>query len=111
MDTATDMRTVVLSGPRTVRYAEETRTLLLEALQGSSPVALDCSAVSEADLSFVQLLLAARRSAQLSGNVVTLAHSPGGVLRQALSRAGFGTSPDPLTGNQSQWLKKEGEDA
>jgi ABC-type transporter Mla MlaB component len=111
MDTTTDMRTVVLSGPRTVRYAEETRTLLLEALQGSSPVTLDCSAVAEADLSFVQLLFAARRSAQLSGNVVTLAHSASGVLQQALSRAGFELAPDPLTGNQSQWLKKEGEDA
>ena len=102
---------VNLNGVRTIRSAEETRSLLIEALAGASPLSLDCSLVTDADLSLVQLLLSARKTAQRAGKILTLAAPADEVLQQALSRAGFETSPDPLTGNQSQWLKKEGEDA
>ncbi|MFZ1109611.1 MAG: STAS domain-containing protein [Rhodomicrobium sp.] len=99
--------TVDLGGPRTIRNAEETRSLLLEALRGPSPIRLDCSSVAEADLSFVQLLLSARKSGQATGKIATLAHSPRGAFLQAASRAGFSTAPDPLAGAGSYWLEKE----
>ncbi len=107
MHDALSERTVSLEGGRTIRNAEQTRSLLLEALCGNSPVSLDCSAVSEADLSLVQLLLSARKSAQLSGKSLTLAQPISGALHQALSKAGFATSPDPLTGAGSYWFKGE----
>ena len=100
-----------LNGPRTIRYADQTRSLLLEALCAHSAISLDCSAVTEADLSFVQLLISAQVSAQLSGKTLTLIHPPSGAFLQTLSKAGFATSPDPLTGNETYWIRKEGEDA
>ncbi len=110
MQEASSSGTLDLSGSRTIRSADQTRSLLLEALGAHTTTSLDCSAVTEADLSLVQLLISARMSAELSGKTVTLAHPPTGVLLQALSKAGFTTSPDPLIGNGSYWLKKEGED-
>ncbi len=99
---------VDIGGLRTIRCAEQTRSLLLEALHGCSPLCLDCSAVEDADLSFVQLLLSARKTAERSGKILTLAHDASGAFLHALSRAGFETTPDPLTSNQSYWLRKEG---
>ena len=107
MHEALSGETVRLAGVRTIRNAEQTRSLLLEALCGHTPVSLDCSAVTEADLSFVQLLLSARMSAQLSGMPVTLAQPAGGALLQALSKAGFAASPDPLAGAGTYWFKGE----
>jgi anti-anti-sigma regulatory factor len=107
MQETTGAETVDLGGPRTIRNAEETRSLLLEALRGPSPIRLDCASVAEADLSFVQLLLSARKSAQATGKIATLAHSPRGAVLQAASRAGFSTAPDPLAGAGSYWLERE----
>ena len=111
MQEAPSSGTLDLSGPRTIRYADQTRSLLLEALCAHSEINLDCSAVTEADLSVVQLLISGRMSAQLSGKTLTLIHPPSGAFLQTLSKAGFTASPDPLTGDKSYWIEKEGEDA
>ncbi len=111
MQEALGSGTCDLRGPRTIRFADQTRSLLLEALCAYSAASLDCSAVTESDLTFVQLLISARMSAELSGKTLTLAHPPSGAFLQTLSKAGFKASPDPLTGNESYWIQKEGEDA
>ena len=111
MQEAVSSETLDLSGPRTIRFADQTRSLLLEALSAYSATSMDCSGVTEADLSLVQLLMSARMSAELSGKTVTLTHPPSGAFLQTLTKAGFTASPDPLTGNASYWIKKEGEDA
>jgi hypothetical protein len=107
MQETTGAEAVDLGGPRTLRNAEETRSLLLEALQGASPIRLDCSLVAEADLSFLQLLLSARKSGQAAGITVTLAHEAGGAFLQAASKAGFVTRPDSLAGAGCHWLGEE----
>jgi hypothetical protein len=96
---------VDLSGPRTLRNADETRSVLLDALRGPSPIRLDCSAVTEADLSFVQLLLAARKSAEGAGKDVTLAPAPSPAFDKAAKRAGFPVSLDLHSGGA--WLGRE----
>ncbi len=111
MQEAPSSATLDLSGPRTIRYADQTRSLLSEALCAHSAIGLDCSAVTEADLSFVQLLISGRMSAEASGKTVTLVHPPSGIFLQTLSKAGFTASPDALAGTETYWIKKEGEDA
>ncbi len=111
MQEAPSCGTLDLSGPRTIRFADQTRSLLQEALRAHSATSMDCSGVTEADLSLVQLLISARISAEPSGKTVTLSHPPSGAFLQTLSKAGFTASPDPLNGNESYWIKKEGEDA
>ena len=111
MQEAPSSWTVDLSGPRTIRSTDQTRSLLLEALCAHPAISLDCSAVTEADLSFVQLLISAQASAELAGKPLTLASAPSGAVLEALSKAGFAIAPGPLPGGGSDWLRKEGEDA
>jgi hypothetical protein len=107
MQEAPSADTVDLDGSRTIRNAEDTRDLLMEALKRPSPIRLNCSAVDEADLSFLQLLLSARKSAEAAGKALTLSHSASASFLAAVSRAGFATAADGLGGKNSYWLIKE----
>ena len=80
---------VRLSGTQTIREAEGTLQALRDALAAESSVALDCEAVEEADLSFLQLVIAARKSARNTGKSLGLAAPATGPLRAALDSAGI----------------------
>lgn len=76
----------------TVRVAENLYAQLYNAVSIYSILEIDCSAVEEADLSFVQLLLAAKESARRSGRAVRLAQPVSGALHDILRRGGFLTA-------------------
>jgi anti-anti-sigma regulatory factor len=80
---------VRLSGTQTIREAEGTLQALRDALAAESTVTLDCEAVEEADLSFLQLIIAARKSARNSGKILELASPATGPLLAALDSAGI----------------------
>jgi len=89
------------SGEMTLARAEEIRESLLGALLANRPVVVTCAATVEADVSFIQLLIAARASAARRGVSFTLAQPVGGPLRAALRRGGF-VSEMPLP-NDDFW--------
>lgn len=100
----------MLEGAATVRNAEATHAKLADILRRHDEIEIDCGAVTEADLSLVQLLLAARRSAKRAGKTVVLAGPASGALRAALSQGGFLTGlPGPTSADEAFWL--EGWDA
>jgi hypothetical protein len=107
MQEAPSADSVDLDGSRTIRNAEDTRSLLMEALKRPSPIRLNCSAVDEADLSFLQLLFSARKSAEDAGKTLTLSHPASAPFLAAASRAGFATAPCAFGGKDSYWLIKE----
>ena len=72
-----------------MRTAEALCTTLREALAEQPVISIDCSAVTEVDLSFIQLLLAARVSARQADKTLTLVAHPDGPLLDALTRGGF----------------------
>ncbi len=78
-----------LEGPLTLQTAQELRDRLLAALAQPGDIRVDCSAVNEADLSAIQLLLAARRSAARDGRRLTLTGAAAGPLHDILCQAGF----------------------
>jgi ABC-type transporter Mla MlaB component len=85
---------LVLEGALTMRTIDTVHATLraaIEALSGVPPsnVAIDCSAATETDLTFVQLLIATRISANAIGHAVSLATIPDGALLDTLSRGGF----------------------
>ena len=85
-----------LAGRVTVREIEDTYGRLSDALARHEAVVIDCAEVAEIDLSLIQLLLAAHRSA---GPRLSLAAPLPRPLREALRRGGFlaeGPSPDPF---------------
>ncbi|WP_044562728.1 STAS domain-containing protein [Azospirillum sp. B4] len=87
-----DVGKVVFDGSRTIRNADETHAILMAAGKSHAVVEIECGALDEVDLSFVQLLIAARNGARRDRRVVRLAGPVSGVLRDALQRGGFLTA-------------------
>ena len=88
-DTKPDAIRLALDGSLTVRGIAAVRETVLEALAKHAAVEVDCSAADAIDLSLIQLLLAARRSAQAAGKSLSLATPADGKLRRALEQGGF----------------------
>ncbi|MCW2244425.1 ABC-type transporter Mla MlaB component [Azospirillum fermentarium] len=87
--------TVVIgfSGALTIREAEEVFGRLREALETSERVEIDCSGVTEADITFIQLILAARTSAAAAGKTLMMSGPAGGALLDALAVCGLADGP------------------
>ena len=80
---------VPLDGCLTIATVEATHARLREALGGAGAVVLDCAQAREIDVTFLQLLVAAQRTAVRAGKSVRLAAPPSGALAEALRRCGF----------------------
>ena len=85
-------------GPLNLRTAAGTCDTLREALAHHAAVSIDCRDATDIDLSFIQLLVAARSSAQQASRTVSLAENPDGPLFAVLSRAGLRSANLALPG-------------
>lgn len=77
------------SGSRTIVNADDARVSLIDAISSGRDVVIDCDGVVEVDLSFIQLLLSARRSARARATPLRLTAPASGALLDALRRGGF----------------------
>lgn len=93
---------ISLGGDLTIRSAEAIRVELLRRLGRSPRVVVDCSAAGDVDLSFIQQIIAARRSAERDGGSLSLAHPIPDPLHSVLSRGGL------LGDGDQSWTAKEG---
>lgn len=81
---------------------------LSQVLAAPGPLEIDCSGIAETDLSFVQLLLAAHRTAQSAGKTLTLVIPATGPLAALLAAAGFvDHAGRPLTPEGGLWTVAE----
>jgi len=80
---------VKFSGSQTIRESEDATQILRQALNDYSALILDCEEIEEADLTFLQVVIAGRRSAQRDGKSFTLTATARGPLLAALDRAGI----------------------
>ena len=82
---------VVFAGRQTLAEAEVTRDQLMAALltPEMSSLVLDCTSVSDLDVSFLQLLLATRKMGQARGIAVSLTAPATDALADTLARAGL----------------------
>ena len=78
-----------LSGRLTTPVSDDTRRALRTALEQGEKLVLDCSEASEVDVSFLQLLVAAKRAAERSHKTIAFSTPPQGALAEALRRCGF----------------------
>ena len=91
------------SGPLTVRAAKQIRARLTDALRQYPAVTIDCSGATEVDLSFIQLILSARKSASAAAKTLSLAQPADGALLEALrQRQGLGRSGRALARRQHE---------
>lgn len=84
-----DLTRLVFDGALGIRNIGAIHARLLQALAEQPALWIDCRAAESVDLSFVQLLLAARLCARRDGKTLQLAAPAGGALRTALARAGL----------------------
>jgi hypothetical protein len=96
---------VDFSGTMSVVQAEECHERLASALATGNPVAVDCGEVVEADVCFIQLLIAARTSAARRGVSFSLKQPLGPGLTAALQRGGF--ISEPLLPGEEFWAGVE----
>lgn len=94
---------ISLDGPLTVANAEQIRDRLCEAMARHADVEVDCSAVDACDLSFVQLLVAARKSAAANGVALRLAAPAAGALLETVRRSGLLQAAE----ERRFWVKEE----
>lgn len=80
---------VGIAGPADIRAISECHGKLLQALQHHKSIQLDLSETTEPDLTFVQLIEAARRFVAATGKSIALTQPVGDALREILTRGGF----------------------
>jgi phospholipid transport system transporter-binding protein len=91
---------VRLPATQTIREAEATVQILRDALDSSDDILLDCEEIEETDLTFLQLVIAARKSATARGKSFGLTTTARGTLLAALDCAGI--RPE---GDQAFWFE------
>jgi anti-anti-sigma regulatory factor len=86
---------VRLSGTGIIRNIAQYHDVLREGLSAGTDMVLDLGDMEEVDLAFIQLIVAAQRSAEARGLSLTLSHPAPEPILQTLERGGFiGPAPD-----------------
>jgi len=78
-----------LAGPLTVAVCENLQAELSAALERADDIMLSLDPDAEVDLTFLQLLIAAERSATARGKRVALEAPPTGAFAEALTACGY----------------------
>lgn len=100
---------VTFGGALTVRHADQIHESFVDALRQHQHIVVDCGQASQVDLTFVQLVLSARRSADAAGKRLSLAEPAAGDLLDVLRRAGLAASPGgPAVAGQDFWFQQGG---
>jgi anti-anti-sigma regulatory factor len=96
--------TTIISGEAGLRNVRDIADALLKAVAEHQSIIVDASGATSVDVTVLQLLVAARKSALASGKSLTLRAPADGVLRQALVKTGFVSADGrPLTPESTFW--------
>lgn len=89
---AKQISTLALGGELTIRTIADAHHQIRAALAATQALAIDLTTAEETDLTFVQLLLSARMSAERDGKTVALAQPLPEAFAHELTRGGFSPS-------------------
>lgn len=84
-----DDHTLLLTGDLTMHRADEICTKLTEALENNVIVNVNCADATDMDVSFIQLVLAARKSAVAKGGDLQVISPGSSLLSTTLTRSGI----------------------
>jgi STAS domain len=103
--TRDSVHVIKISGDAGLRAAQDVAGALRQALAGHDRIAIATEAMTGADITTIQLLLAARKQALASGKSLSLAAPPMGVLREQLIATGcLDGDGRPLTADGDFWI-------
>ncbi len=89
IDVAGDAATLSLAGALTVECAAELKSALMDVLAKAASVRVEFGRVTEMNLSCLQLLCSAHRTAMSEGKAMTVRPDAEGAYRRMTWRAGF----------------------
>lgn len=102
--TRDSVHTIKISGDAGLRAAQDIAELLRQAIASHDDIAIVTDAITAADITTIQLLIAASKQATAAGKTLRLAAEPGGVLRDLLIQTGFlDASGRALTPGDQLW--------
>jgi anti-anti-sigma regulatory factor len=84
--------TIRLDQSSDLRLADSLREQLLRALYAEEAIQIDADGVEDIDISTIQLLVSAKKTAGKMGRSFALTSAPKGALAETLVRAGFMTA-------------------
>lgn len=102
--------TIVLSGSHTIGTVNDVKADLIEAIRSSTESVVDLAKVEDADLSLIQLLLAAQKTATKMGKIFRIFGKPSETLVRALAVGGFIEAGSPKIGpavRNPLWSRQE----
>ena len=103
---------VTLSGSLGLKDVTRLRDELLAAFEANTAVTLDCSQLAEADFAIVQLLVAAKKTANAGGGTLTIKAEKTGVLGQLFIKTGLISADGrPLVSDLDFWASAQGQAA
>ncbi|PIB91206.1 STAS domain-containing protein [Caulobacter sp. FWC2] len=73
----------------TISNISDARDILLDAFESNNSITIEIAGLEEADLTFIQLIESARRSAAESNRSIQLREPAQGAVLQVLQRGGF----------------------
>jgi ABC-type transporter Mla MlaB component len=104
--TGDSVHTLEISGHAGLRNVQDVASLLRQAMDNHSNITVATDGLNSIDVTILQLLVAARKSALESGKTLTLHAAPGGVLQSLLLQAGFvGSDGQSRTPEGEFWTK------
>ena len=106
MNTPSETSRLRFDGECTVRTASDAKHRLLDFINNNSDIAIECHDITDVDLGFIQLLIAARASAARLDRAFRLAKPASGCLLDALRRGGFVPARSPA--DHAFWLQPHG---
>ncbi|HAR95965.1 MAG TPA: hypothetical protein DCR97_08400 [Deltaproteobacteria bacterium] len=97
-----------VEGELTVQHAAELRTCLLSALSSAQSVRVDLEALEDMDLTCLQILCSAHKSALFAGKVLCLGNKIPEHFKNTLDTAGFWRSQGCTidTGDSCLWIQR-----
>ena len=103
---------VALTGSLGLKDAVRLHAELLAALEASQSVVIDATGLREADISIVQLVIAAQKTASAAGKTLTLNAGKDGVLAQLLTKSGILSADGrALVSEMEIWANAQGKAA
>ena len=95
MQTEDNSRQINLEGALVLTRAAVLQTQILEALDGASEVCLDVANTTDIDVSFLQILIAAHKTAKLERKTLTVSAAGSEGLAAQIARCGLPASVLP----------------
>ncbi len=105
---ASKTEVVTFSGDLTIENAQELQKILLAAMDNAAELLLTFENVTATDLTFVQLLCSAHRTAVRSDKIMKLASPRPEVLMAAVRETGFIREKGCILDTQASCIWKEG---